>query len=742
MRIVAVDLREFRSLKHAHLGLDGLVVLFGRNSSGKTTIIEGLREVLAGGERYRPDPFREPVDSVEADVWSELIGSELPNHPDAHLHRELFTGAMLPADDHSAWSFIDPDMGHELRGSSLETAQAVVAQCYSHLPGPGTLEDRQLLAEEIVRSRLFCSTAEATSLTVVPHLLTSAAQEAAKRICALGSAESQDPLLDDARQLSSRSTFIVAALGPGYYDTPGLRQSFGGCIDIDLEADGLDSEVGAYIEAIHDRLWSLPDDQSFFIPMVDPPQGERPHVSLNHDFWWPTRGSGSRDRYSHDRWLEIQAIEDLSIGFAESTSLDTAEFPLEWQRVRPSVVASARMLEAHANTVAPAFVSELGEIRVQILPPSLWHKESQRVRISFEENGDRHDLRVIGSGVARWASASLRLAGHELANGKRVVQVDGNEVCDDDMVSEAVREARRRPLDQTSVVLIGTPSTSAITYIVDEPEAHLHPKAILSVAEWMMRLVARGHQMVCATHHPALLSRLATSAQLVLVTKSDGVTSIRDVSSGLQSQLGKANAELGLSQGELLLLTRLALFVEGPYDKAVLEGMGGDLLASAGVRVFPLHGIDNAMALISSEVIDALGIRLGVLADNVEMANVRGNRPVSKEERAVARLRHEANQVGRRISPFGLRERDIVQYLDDDVCRSEAPIFPGWKAAVRAWRDSGRSPDFKRFVRDEYGLRLNRDDVFRLAVKCRDGGRVPPEISQLVSEVCARAASD
>jgi hypothetical protein len=205
--------------------------------------------------------------------------------------------------------------------------------------------------------------------------------------------------------------------------------------------------------------------------------------------------------------------------------------------------------------------------------------------------------------------------------------------------------------------------------------------------------------------------------------------------------LERANAELGLTAGELLLLTRFALFVEGPHDEAVLLGMFGNVLAAAGVKVLPLHGIDNAMAIVDSEVISSLGIRMGVLGDNVDRQRIGSGAASTYEERATLRLLQEAMRSGKVVSPFGLLRRDILDYLDDDVCRTEAPDFPGWVEAVRVWKKDGCPTPFKPFVTEQFGLRLDRNTVHRLAVGTALAGVVPIELERVVRAICARAGS-
>jgi hypothetical protein len=71
--------------------------------------------------------------------------------------------------------------------------------------------------------------------------------------------------------------------------------------------------------------------------------------------------------------------------------------------------------------------------------------------------------------------------------------------------------------------------------------------------------------------------------------------------------------ELGITKGELLLLTRLAVFVEGPHDQIILDEWFGEELRSAGVRVYPVHGVDNLTGLVESEITAALASRFAAL---------------------------------------------------------------------------------------------------------------------------------
>src|SRR5207248_2548482 len=157
---------------------------------------------------------------------------------------------------------------------------------------------------------------------------------------------------------------------------------------------------------------------------------------------------------------------------------------------------------------------------------------------------------------------------------------------------------------------------------------------------------------------------------------------------------------------DLLQHTRLMLFVEGPHDEIILRAFLGDELDRARIRIVVLHGLHNVPALLDSELVEQLGIPLAVLADNIP-PDRRRSRPTAESE-AVDRVVQEARATGRVVHQFGLERRDILQYLHVDACRSLAPDFPGWPVASAEWRRSGSSLRFKEFVRETYGLKLDR----------------------------------
>jgi hypothetical protein len=187
-------------------------------------------------------------------------------------------------------------------------------------------------------------------------------------------------------------------------------------------------------------------------------------------------------------------------------------------------------------------------------------------------------------------------------------------------------------------------------------------------------------------------------------------------------------------------MTRLALFVEGPHDQIILtEWFAGELRA-AGIRVFPVHGVDHVLALVNYEIFGALGIRMAALSDATSIPRIRSGRPSTRGEHAITRLMREAAAAGIHIEPFGLSKTDILHYLDDEVCQQAAPQFPGWEAATTEYADARIRGPWKRWVTSRYDLSLTRDNIRTLAAECRRRSKIPTEIALIIDELAAHAA--
>jgi predicted ATP-dependent endonuclease of OLD family len=98
--------------------------------------------------------------------------------------------------------------------------------------------------------------------------------------------------------------------------------------------------------------------------------------------------------------------------------------------------------------------------------------------------------------------------------------------------------------------------------VIDEPEAHLHPSAIASVRAWLEELArAVETTVLAATHSPILPYTSSGQATRVLVLLREGRTELKPIASTMDDQLAAAADELRITKGDLLLMTRLGVFV-------------------------------------------------------------------------------------------------------------------------------------------------------------------------------------
>ena len=214
------------------------------------------------------------------------------------------------------------------------------------------------------------------------------------------------------------------------------------------------------------------------------------------------------------------------------------------------------------------------------------------------------------------------------------------------MAADIVDRIRSAPLSESSKATVRLePSDAPGVYIVDEPEAHLHPASIASVRDWLTRLAESAATVFVATHSLVLLDSDSQLLKRVLVVQDHGHTKLRSLSGALADELADVSADLGLTKADLLLMARLVVFVEGPHDVIVLDEWFRNELRSAGIRVFPVHGVNNILGLVESELVAALGLRIATLSDHTDMLRAR-SRPQTREEHAFARLLLEAKRAG------------------------------------------------------------------------------------------------
>lgn len=312
------------------------------------------------------------------------------------------------------------------------------------------------------------------------------------------------------------------------------------------------------------------------------------------------------------------------------------------------------------------------------------------------------------------------------------------------------RIAVRRALDLTGV---------STALIIDEPEAALHRAAERHMARGLDGLTTLGPQVVVATHSPEVLNAQTTG--LIHVSKKDGRTSV-----GQMPALGPETLEkLGLSPSDLLGLYRIFLLVEGEHDKDVIQALCGDFLEAARVKIIPVRGASHLPRTVESHVLfDLSDAHLVAVLDNVRTEEITAawmeaqTRYLSGDgESAIEYLNGEFNKykgkkgkeeyewigtwlnralqkgVAARINPWGLKARDIIEYLPVEVLVPKAgkswdELRHEHDTALPSLDKTKRLHEFKVWLTYTYGADTSVSNVRRAATSMTE---IPAEFKKL-----------
>jgi hypothetical protein len=512
---------------------------------------------------------------------------------------------------------------------------------------------------------------------------------------------------------------------------------------LEFDPQSLDLELEAFVDQIASRL-TLRGDSSDHGPWL---------TALS------SRGFGSRSD-------DGNGLDGFDNQFAGALNpLRTEDESEMVRRVPPSteafvlsplVKSAVERISTHANSIAPKFLRQESQIEIEIISPTEWRPNAPRLRTTLNEGGRAFSLAFVGSGVARWASYSIRLACQELLNGTIVgdpntdVLLALEQMSDEEAASYEDTHLpfsfdEGSPYEEIAALEI-LPSKLDVVLLLDEPEAHLHPRAVASIGEWLLDISPRVASVVVATHHPSLFNLRDPSVQKHVVLRDQSESVIEPWNPASEELVAELANQIGLTSGDLFMMSRFVLFVEGPHDLVILEEFYGDLLRGCAVRLVPLHGAHNISLLATSEIVWQMGIPIGVLTDGTNIERIMDGKRSNHIEKLVDRMLRECTVENREVAAFGLELDDILFYLDDDITATFARnAFPGWRNAQVVWEqidqprnDTANGAKFKKWISETYELPLDRDSVRAIARKCKEAGKLPDELSAKVSEVISQ----
>lgn len=301
-----------------------------------------------------------------------------------------------------------------------------------------------------------------------------------------------------------------------------------------------------------------------------------------------------------------------------------------------------------------------------------------------------------------------------------------------------------------AVAAVSDDSGKTVIFVGDEIDNGIHVRAIIGLYRMLGGLPL---SCMCSTH----------SIDAVAHSVGRRVHLTRDHLSGIGVQdfeIGDARAaaeRMGVTPLNLMAFFRVIIIVEGEHDRIVFESLlnAQDAAFATDVVVLPIRGANNLMTSLEAELLDYTDAKILVVLDNVRRATIsellnvadskqsnepkdRRNRLVaararcqSHEERIICDVvirRHDKGDLSR-FSLLGLSKRDVIEYLppgefgidDWDVVRREHDSLPASDPLARS--------SFKDYLRVTRKISIGNEDVARAS---RNLGKLHPDLVALI----------
>jgi len=445
-------------------------------------------------------------------------------------------------------------------------------------------------------------------------------------------------------------------------------------------------------------------------------------------------------------------------------------------RIRPEVEAAVDLLNSLISEILPAFLSDI-RVRVHIPDLTSTNRFNQQL-LQLEEapmNGTQGvqplSFRDLSSGYRTWlcyilliASRAIRHA--EIDNGNDL-QVDPE--SDSDILPS---EISQHWIGKLSI----SPNLSSLVLLLDEPELHLHPTAVNEIVQWLSKHSPKFGQICAATHsldifnsgnddatrlfmsvapreaiYEPMAKRFpnATSDQLEVLERNrlDPVYprkafSVKAVEGRAYNLAATEGREIGQRPGDIFMQSKGILFVEGQHDQIVIQELFGKTLAQAAIKVLPIRGSNNELALFTLDILGILEIPWYLLLDKP----AKGYRAPEALEKSW-RLGGE-NAIGRKQ----LKKHDIVEYFsltsirelvdagrrpkfDDLGATQTTDLFSRFLSQHEGARTNLQS-EFKNWLASEFGIFFNERNLRRLSIHLSTGSSADIfELENVIQEI-------
>ena len=134
-------------------------------------------------------------------------------------------------------------------------------------------------------------------------------------------------------------------------------------------------------------------------------------------------------------------------------------------------------IASRANLIAPSFVTDDFQISIEVIDPSQWGAGAPRLRATMIQNGMTLPLSRAGSGIARWASLSIRLACQELLATTLIGDPSMESIVTSSKgVAHLRQEAAAAYAAVAAIEPISENGTLDVVLLIDEPETLAGPR--------------------------------------------------------------------------------------------------------------------------------------------------------------------------------------------------------------------------------------------------------------------------
>lgn len=240
----------------------------------------------------------------------------------------------------------------------------------------------------------------------------------------------------------------------------------------------------------------------------------------------------------------------------------------------------------------------------------------------------------------------LARAGNSLGAivGVNQIAIDANSVdvslAVDQLGLEVQVQGRSLPLSvlgtghQSQVVMnlfgsLGTSFPGQVLYMFEEPDNHLHPTALLAVAEKIRGLGTSPNSQVIASSHSAAFIGAFPICDVTVLSIDQDLTAVRSRSAVSQRRIHALTARYGLKPIEALV-SRAVILVEGATDVSMIRAFSREFFGFSpeqrDVLVVPCGGKTQVVEL--NEELSKLGVHCFVVLDHD--ASLSGSPPYLK----------------------------------------------------------------------------------------------------------------